>query len=426
VSKGFEVGSGMRNLLGPKTFSYIEFGHTGHRSIWVRSVVNAFLKSENNGKLRVWVPKEFCVVNKEWCEPFLHPNPDGVEFVFFEDRLMESYTNGEIKSFDVVMHCLQTDNPDVCFVANNLDSLVSRLAFLAPGRVQTKIVGVMDQPHLHYAGLDSESTRTWLEGRRRFRAFFANLLLCHRGFIGEILMLDPTAPEYYRSHLFSRKFRFLPEYIDSTEPESDPRKVLGLPREKQILLFIGPSDKRKGIQELLPAFEEDIAEDANFREHVALVLAGTVLPESKELVYGSVSRFQRLYPGNTIVLHDRILSDQEFVDFIHASDVVCIPYVDFVGTSGILIQAAAAGRPVLASDFGLVGEMVRKFHLGVACNTLDQKELQRAIRQSLAVASAMTQAHRQALRQFAVQHCVPLERFGEEVVESLMRVAHQR
>jgi glycosyltransferase involved in cell wall biosynthesis len=409
-----------------KTFAYIEFGHTGHRSIWVRSVVNAFLKSENTGKLRVWVPKEFCEVNKEWCEPFLYPNPDGVEFVFFEDRLMESYTNGEIKSFEVVMHCLQTDNPDVCFVANNLDSLVSRLALLAPGKVQTKMVGVMDQPYLHYKHFDSESTKAWLKGRRYVRSLFVNFLLCHRGFIGEILMLDPFAPEYYSWHLHSQKFRFLPESLHTAKPEPDPRRTLGLPVDRRVLLFIGPSDERKGIQELLRAFEQNIAEDTDFRSQVALVVAGLVLQESKELVYESISRLQYLFPAACIILHDRILSDQEFVDFIHASDVVCIPYVEFVGTSGILIQAAGAGRPVLSSDFGLVGEMVRKFHLGVACNTLDQKELQRAIRQSLAVASAMRPEARKALKQFAVEHSVPLDRFGEEIVESLVRVAHHR
>jgi glycosyltransferase involved in cell wall biosynthesis len=409
-----------------KTFSYIEFGHTGHRSTWVRSVVNAFLKSEKHDKLRVRVPRQFCEVNKKWCGPFVSPGSDRVEFAPFEDRLMESYLSGEAKGFDVVMHCLQTDKPDVCFVANNLDSLVSPLAFVPPGRVKTKIVGVMDQPYLHYRSFDSESTRTWLRSRRYARAAFVNSVFCHRGFVGEVLMLDPMAPKYYRSHLLCSKFRFLPEYIHSADRKPNPRAVLGLPKDKQVLLFIGPSDKRKGIQELLSAFEQNVAEDSEFRSRTALVVAGTVLPESKELVCTSISRCQLLYPGSTIVLHDRILSDQEFVDFIHASDVVCIPYVGFVGTSGILIQAAAAGRPVLSSDFGLVGQMVLRFHLGVVCNTLDQKALQPAIRQSLAMASAMRPQDRKALKQFAVQHSVPLDRFGEEIVESLVRVADQR
>jgi glycosyltransferase involved in cell wall biosynthesis len=408
-----------------KTFAYIEFGHTGHRSTWVRTVVNAFLKSENNGKLRVRVPKEFCEVNKEWCSPFVRPSPDRVEFVFFEDLVGESYKSGDMRSFDVVMHCLRTDNPDVCFVANNLDSLVGRLAFLAPGSVRTKIVGVMDQPYLHYVRFRSETTKKWISRRRRFRSLFVNFMLCHRGFIGEILMLDPTAPKYYRSHLLSRKFCFLREYVHSTKPEPDPREKLGLSREKQILLFIGPSDKRKGIHELLSAFEQNIAQDTDFRSRVALVVAGSVLPESRELVYASVSRFQQLYPGSSIVLHDRILSDQEFVDFIQASDVVCIPYVQFVGSSGILIQAAAAGRPVLASDFGLVGELVQKYQLGVVCNTTNQHGLRLAMRQSLDQAAAMTPKNQEAMKQFAVQHSVPLDQFGEEIVESLVRVAHR-
>ena len=37
--------------------------------------------------------------------------------------------------------------------------------------------------------------------------------------------------------------------------------------------------------------------------------------------------------------------------------------------SGILLQAAAAGKPVISSNYGLMGQMIDTYSLGLAVNT---------------------------------------------------------
>ena len=51
------------------------------------------------------------------------------------------------------------------------------------------------------------------------------------------------------------------------------------------------------------------------------------------------------------------------------------PYQRFVGSSGVLLWAARAGRPVLAQAFGLVGRLTREHRLGLVANSSDPAKL---------------------------------------------------
>jgi glycosyltransferase involved in cell wall biosynthesis len=78
-------------------------------------------------------------------------------------------------------------------------------------------------------------------------------------------------------------------------------------------------------------------------------------------------------------VYDRRLDDTELAGLVRRSDVVLAPYQRFVGSSGVLLWAARAGRPVLAQDFGLVGRLTRDHGLGVAVDSSDPAQLARQI-----------------------------------------------
>jgi hypothetical protein len=54
-----------------------------------------------------------------------------------------------------------------------------------------------------------------------------------------------------------------------------------------------------------------------------------------------------------------------------------------MGSSSFVIRAAAARRPVLATDFGWMGWAVRKFGLGWTANVWDAAALGATIRQAM-------------------------------------------
>ena len=67
--------------------------------------------------------------------------------------------------------------------------------------------------------------------------------------------------------------------------------------------------------------------------------------------------------GDAMVINRFIL--QEEVEWCFAaSDAVLLPYRKHFGSSGVLVQAAMAGKPVIASDEGLTADRVRRFNMG--------------------------------------------------------------
>lgn len=409
-----------------KTIAYVEFGHTGHRAIWIRNVLHAFEKLHSGWQLNVWVPQEFVKAQEEWCAPYLKsssPSDGGITFRFLEEVIGSGGIHGQIVpgSFEIVRRCIEADGADVCFLANNLDACVKDIALSRPNASRAKLVGVLDQPFLHYAKFSSARTKKWLTPRRYLSAYVKNLLMCHRSAIAEVLMLDPLAPEFYNTILKTSKFRFLPESFVAGNPFQYSRKHFGLPEDKSILLFIGSIDRRKGTREFLEALQKAFSESFRFRQQVAVVFAGSVMPEVYNMVYTAVSDFRASYLDTPVFLFDRFVTDREFLTFIYASDVVCIPYVNLATTSGVLMNAAAYGRPVLASDFGIVGELVRRYNLGITCNESDPAELADALCRSVEEAQRMDEGRRREIKAFASRYSVSLEQFGEEICASLVR-----
>ena len=59
-------------------------------------------------------------------------------------------------------------------------------------------------------------------------------------------------------------------------------------------------------------------------------------------------------------LTDGFVPESDFIEYFSAADIILIPYRKFRFSSGILVNALNVGRPVLASNYGLIGKTVMK------------------------------------------------------------------
>jgi len=410
---------------GEKIITYIEFGSDGHRPVWIRSIMDAFKKAAGEWRLNIWVPKEFIEIHKKWCAPYIGPGKksDNIAFRFYEDMLSPSETS-RLSPFNVAQKCVQADTADVCFLANNLDVCVKEIAFSRPGAIKAKLVGVLDQPFLHYSKFSSSVTKKWLSPKRYLFAYIKTFLMCHRSFVERVLMLDPLAPSFYNRILATSKCRFLPEYVTEVDLISDPRGYFGLPEHRKIFLLTGAISRYKGVIEFLNALREAL-KYSGLKDQACIVIAGKVVSDVRRDVYNLVSDIQTQYPEAPIFLIDRLLTDEEFVSLISSSDVVCLPYGKVPTTSGLLMHAAACGKPVFAYDFGIVGELVRKHHLGVLYNRPDPEVMATALRKSMNELGSFGPERIKSFQNFTALYSVSLKRFGEEVCTSLLRVGNK-
>jgi len=190
-----------------------------------------------------------------------------------------------------------------------------------------------------------------------------------------------------RGGSIARRADLLPDPID---PPPDmtrgrAREVLDIDPSARVLGSSGVQDERKGVHHIIGAFARAIDADL-LRPTDTLLLAGRM----SDPVRAALARHKALTDARRIIALDRYLTDDELASSLIGVDVCAVCHPSHVGLSNIALRAAACGRPVLASDFGWLGEMVPRFGLGVTCNVRDHDALSRAIAQSLDTSDGFT------------------------------------
>lgn len=199
------------------------------------------------------------------------------------------------------------------------------------------------------SGQGRSGGRAWIRAKA--------LDLCVRACPWErIHVLDPLSFKAF-SAIGVEGIRLMPEAIEHRMRRSsaEARRRLGLPIEARLVSCPGAISERKGADLLLRAFE------ASECASTCLVLAGLATPSIRKLI---AERYSSLMSSGKLIFRDQYLSNSELDDLFDASDVVAVPYPKHVGSASILLRAAAAEVPVIASDYAWLGWATDTFGLG--------------------------------------------------------------
>jgi len=196
--------------------------------------------------------------------------------------------------------------------------------------------------------------------------------------------IDPTLFSWARARggRFGQSLHLVPDPIDDVTPidKAAARRALGIPEEGRYVVSAGVhAVPRKGSELLLEAFVR-----AGLGRSDRLLLAGPLGDRLKQRLASDYAGQSR---SGAVVSLDRYLDHRELMTALAAADVVCTPYFDHLGSSAIVLQAAQAGRPVLAPKQGWFAEMIPRFGLGEVGHILEAEGLASAIR------SAIERAH---------------------------------
>jgi teichuronic acid biosynthesis glycosyltransferase TuaC len=149
------------------------------------------------------------------------------------------------------------------------------------------------------------------------------------------------------------------------------RRELGVPQDRELLLFIGWLSPTKGIVELLLAMRELGQSRPNLC--LALIGEGAYRPIAEQ--YAAVEKFsdRLLFLGR--------LPSLEVARWITACDVFCLPSHS-EGCPNVVIEAIASGRPVVATSVGGIPDLVDE-GCGILVPPNDPAKLQSAIEMAL-------------------------------------------
>ena len=177
-----------------------------------------------------------------------------------------------------------------------------------------------------------------------------------------LFSLDP----YFAEEYSSPTVRVLP-LPDGVEPQlpsispSETRRKWGVESERRLALFFGSLAERKGVTQTLDAVRLLSREN---QTKLCLALVGHVAPAYQDALIEQLDILKKSSRVQ-IVKALRFVSDTEMINLFSASDLILLPYQRHAGSSGILVRAAQAGKPVLGSNYGLIGRYIRDFGLGI-------------------------------------------------------------
>ncbi len=180
------------------------------------------------------------------------------------------------------------------------------------------------------------------------------------------------------------------------------RATLGLPTSRTIFLHFGVANPRKGLADAIKAWER-------LSDRPEALLLRTGLTRKNE-----VQMLEPLIHSGRAELRNTRIPDSQVDLYFRACDWVLMPYRRHEGSSGLLSAAAASSRPVIASDYSVIGKRVRSGNLGLVFEHLSVEGLARAIHEAI---ETPTEQYAEPLRAYAASH--DIEHFNQALRSSL-------
>jgi glycosyltransferase involved in cell wall biosynthesis len=262
--------------------------------------------------------------------------------------------------------------------------------------------------HLNEMGIQAPRSRSqWVKKKLFFR-------LLRDKALRRVFTLDRLLVRYMHETKpgLAKSLCFIPEPVElrGSQSRDSARRALGIPDDATVVLVYGVLDDSKGLDALLRSMQAD-----GFREEVSVLVAGPQNSEIRALLASSQAKVLR-DAGRIHERNDFLYGEGE-QEVFSASDIVWVGYRGQYISSGVLIQAATAGLPIVACDEGLIGWLTRNHELGLTVDIGDERAVATAISE-LARNEELSGKFRENGRRFSMQHTV--DQFSQAIGRELL------
>jgi glycosyltransferase involved in cell wall biosynthesis len=260
-----------------------------------------------------------------------------------------------------------TDKVDQVFFPY-LDYCLHATALLGSPCGRVSWSGICMRPSFHYNGAGVIAPKPkWRSIKERL---FYRLL--RQPSLHQLLTIDELLEQQTRRKrsLNAQKLMFVPDPTELTNhfDRVSARNQLGISEQDFVILVYGAIDGRKGVEHLLAGVR-----NKQFMKNLKILVMGRHTPAIRE----------KLQIEPTVMSIDSYVDAATEEAGFRAADVVWMGYNAHYAMSGVLVLAAFAGKPVIATQNGLIGWMTRQYKLGLAIDCENSHEVAQAIHRFL-------------------------------------------
>ena len=301
----------------------------------------------------IMVPNDFIKVKKEYEWPY----SSNISFVYIpeeDEKLLEETNFYKLgwNTSKILQRAVRKIKPDRVLLTM-LMQFIPFIIFLLPRNVRVR--GIMYKIYLyevHRMGklrLAAERLRFWLAARSSK--------------IEQIFVLnDEDSARTFNTLYSTSKFRSLPDPVPSVDfsKVKSVREELGVSPVEKLYLHFGGLDGRKGTIDILKSI---IASKKGELKDSCFVFAGRINKNTLNDFYDLLSVAKE---KTRILVFDQFCSYDFLWNLCYSCDVILMPYHLTSLSSGILGYAAVFNKPVIGPDNGLIGNLIKKYELGIS------------------------------------------------------------
>jgi len=366
-------------VISPRILIF-ELSVGGHYPEYISHLVSFWCEQKLSGCLNIVVVPEFLERHADVVEIASQSQTDNVKFIPLtsEERShlvpYGSGINRKIRAwqeFNLIDKYARKLNADQIF----FPYLDTRMLLLAWGKsLSCPFSGIYFRPSFHYPSFDHHPL-SWKEKLQHIREKITlSRVLPHKK-LKTFYSLDPFAVEQINCLCKLTKAKALGDPVkihhNPTVDLVGLKTELGIDSSRQVHLIFGDLNKRKGIEQVLAAIA---LLPEGLVSKLCLLLVGSMSETNQLRFQQQKTQLVQCQPVQ-IINHNQYIPEQDIQNYFQLADVILAPYQKHVGMSGILNRAAAAQRPVLSSDYGLMGEITRRYQLGLIVDSGNPQEI---------------------------------------------------
>lgn len=354
----------------------------GHHPNYIQHLINYWQKHHFSGHLSIVVSPKFLTAHSDVVASASISDRSNIQFVAISPE-EEAKLNSRKSRFQRVFRNFQ-EWQICCQYAKALkaDSCslmyfdTCELPLALGGKSPCPFSGIYFRPTFHY----HEFSNYVPSGKERLQQWREKLVLSRilrNPNLQNLFCLDPFVVKHFDKFHSRVRAVALPDPVEKFDkpelPINSLKEKLGISTERRVFLLFGALTERKGISQLLDSIS---ALSPEICQKICLLLVGE--SNIKKQIESKIAEIIQTKPVQIIGNYE-FVAEKDVGGYFQVADVVLAPYQRHVGMSGILLLAAAAEKPVLSSNYGLMGEIVRRYELGLTVDSTAPQEIAKGL-----------------------------------------------